>query len=419
MSDNLLQRIQSLQFENKQEAEALLLPFLREVYSSQVEKVELRPLAVSLNSFNGYITLADSKRLFFKTHTEPDTVIGEYYNAGKLADAGYPIIRPIFSSTEVGRQLLIYEIVENASVFDIAWSIECGNNDLFMDLKAAQEAADSHLFDLYVRTLQVQSAEESALSPIHQLFYHRLTGGRLRRFYGSFESLNGVQIKFPNDSYSMHTIRKKRWVINGQVYDESLDDVIQRAITTLHPNSSGISIIGHGDAHNGNIFFQNTTNPSTLLYFDPAFAGRHSPLLDLVKPIFHNVFAMWMYFPYVKAGRLHIDMREQGATLFIDHDYILHPVREMFLESKLKNVVNPLVKKLQSDQSLPNNWRQILKAALFCCPFLTMNLADPNKFPPEISLLGLAMSIEMGSESKTKRSKIDRVLDQIESEIHS
>ncbi len=419
MSDNLLQRIQTLQFDRKEEAEALLISLLREVYSPQVETVELRPLAVSLNSFNGYITLSNGKRLFFKTHTEPDTVIGEYYNASKLADAGYPVIRPIFSSTEVGRQLLIYEIVESASVFDLAWSIECGNSNLFADLKSAQEEADKQLYDLYVHTLQSQSGEDAAKSPIHQLFYHRLTAGRLSRFYGEEAIRDNIKITLPDGSHAMKAIRSTRWVINGQVYDESLDHIIQRAIAILHPNCPGISVIGHGDAHNGNVFFRDDVKPPTLQYFDPAFAGRHSPLLDLVKPLFHNVFAMWMYFPYVKAESLHIGMREQDLVLSVEHDYTLHPIREMFLQSKLQYVVTPLFKKLHAEQLLPNNWRQILKAALFCCPFLTMNLADSGKFPPEIALLGLAMSVEMGSESKSKRSKIDRVLDRVENELHS
>src|SRR5258707_69675 len=145
MSDDLLQRIQTLQFEHKDEAEALLKSFLHDVYSSEVEKVELRPLAVSLNSFNGYITLATGKQLFFKTHTEPDTVISEYYNAGRLANAGYPIIRPIFSSTDVGKQLLIYEVINSVSVFDVAWAIECDDSSQFVSLAEAQERSDEQL----------------------------------------------------------------------------------------------------------------------------------------------------------------------------------------------------------------------------------------------------------------------------------
>ncbi len=57
--------------------------------------VELRPLAVSLNSFNGFMTVRDgaagSRRYFFKTHIESDGVIDEYYHAALLAEAGYPV----------------------------------------------------------------------------------------------------------------------------------------------------------------------------------------------------------------------------------------------------------------------------------------------------------------------------------------
>jgi hypothetical protein len=64
---------------------------------------------------------------------------------------------------------------------------------------------------------------------------------------------------------------------------------------------------------------------------------------------------------------------------------------------------------------LAENWRETLKSALFCCPFLTMSLTDSAKFSPEISLLGLAMAVEMGSESISARSEIDRTLDEVES----
>ena len=67
---------------------------------------------------------------------------------------------------------------------------------------------------------------------------------------------------------------------------------------------------------------------------------------------------------------------------------------------------------------LYEDWRAYLKASLFCCPFLTMNLTDSAKFPPEISLLGLAMSVEMGAESKNQRSLLDRTLDEVEKATH-
>lgn len=410
MSD-LLQRIQQMQFTERSAAETLLLAFLRDIYSPDVTAVELRPLAVSLNSFNGFLSLADGRQLFFKTHTEPDGVIGEYYNAAQLAQAGYPVIQPVFSSTEAGRQLLIYEVIESPSVFDVAWEIERGDPQHITGLSQAQQRADDHLLELYRVTLQHQSDTEAAEAPVHQLFYHRLTGGRLQRFYGSDNGL----INLPTGAHPLGEVRRARWNINGQLYDQTLNEIIDSATRLLHPAQSGPSILGHGDAHNGNVFYR--ARERSLLYFDPAFAGRHHPLLDLAKPLFHNVFAMWMYFPVVKAAELTITLRMNADIWHVEHDYILHPIREMFLSSKIERALIPVLLELKKRDQLRADWRAYLKAALFCCPFLTMNLADGEKFPPAISLLGLTMSVEMGAESYGQRSRIDQTLDSVAAAI--
>jgi len=59
MPNDLLQHIRDLQYTNRGEAEALLLGFLKEVYRPDVTSVEIRTLAISLNSFNGFLTLAE------------------------------------------------------------------------------------------------------------------------------------------------------------------------------------------------------------------------------------------------------------------------------------------------------------------------------------------------------------------------
>lgn len=405
MSD-ILQEIRDLQYSDKGSAEALLLSFMQETLPFGVTQVELTPLAVSLNSFNGFLTQADGTRRFFKTHTESDTIIDEYYNAGMLADAGYPVIQPIFKSTEPGKQMLIYEVIDDQSVFDVAWTIETGVNSSSLEpLTQAQMKADQELLNFYKDTLTSQSAAEAAQAPIHQLFYHRLAGGRLERFYGA-----ETHISLPNGTHSLAEVRQRQWTINGQEYAETLDELMARAIQLLNPAQSGPAVIGHGDAHNGNVFLRSTKPPS-LLYFDPAFAGRHHPLLDLVKPIFHNVFAMWMYFPREKQASTTISMTENKKRWHVNYQYDLPEVRQMFLRSKFQQVVKPLLHGLHSADLLRADWRTYFKLALMCCPLLTMNLAESERFPPEIALLGLAMSIEMGSESNGKRSLIDQILD--------
>ncbi len=296
MSD-VLGQIQALQFTDKAAAEHLLIGFLRDTLALDVVSVELRPLAVSLNSFNGFMSLSAGRRLFFKTHIEADGILNEYYHAGQLAQAGYPVLQPVYSSTETGKQLLIYEVISEPSVFDVAWAIENGNSIHFEALRTEQNQLDDQLLAIYRNTLEWQSADPAAKAPVHQLFYHRLTGGRLARFYGA-----EVSVTLPDGVHRMEVVRRARWTINGQHYTATLDDLIEQSSRLLQPAQAGAAIIGHGDAHNGNVFFR---QPS-LLYFDPAFAGRHHPLLDLTKPLFHNVFAMWMYYPHAKAAQMSI-----------------------------------------------------------------------------------------------------------------
>lgn len=415
---DILQTVQTLQFTDRHAAEALLLSFVRDVLGLDAHLVKLRPLAVSLNSFNGFLTMSDGTRLFFKSHTEADTIIGEYYHTELLAQAGYPIMRPVFRSVEVGKQFLLYPISDAPSVFDLAWTFEQQKGADLEALALAQHEADEQLFKIYCDTLEWQTAEQAASAPIHQLFYHRLTGGRLDRFYGIQENqADAPAFPLPGGQWTLSEIRQARWIINGQIYSENLDMIIDRSVRLLCPDQAGPSIIGHGDAHNGNVFFQLVDGHPTLVYFDPAFAGRHHPLLDLVKPLFHNVFAMWMYFPHEKRASTSIQLEAHPDVWEVRYEYNLHPVRQMFLRSKVESVLKPILRRLQQNNWLRPDWRAFLKAALFCCPFLTLNLMDCDRFPPEIRLLGLAMSVEMGAESIEQRSLIDQVLDAVAADL--
>ena len=388
-----------------------MLDLVKEVYAEDVVSVELRPSPVSLNSIHGFLNHADGRRYFFKTHTESDTVIAEYYRAQLIADAGYPVIQPIFQSNAVGKQLLVYEQIDDPSVFDVAWKIE---NDpskhprLLNQLSLAQSSEDDALFQRYLQSLHWQASKAAASAPIHQLFHHRLTGGRYHRFY-----LDHVELCLPSETLTFEELRHHQWQINGQVYMDTLSDIITRCLELLKPNQAGPAIIGHGDAHNGNVFLQSNPSPN-LLYFDPAFAGSHHPLLDLVKPLFHNVFAMWMYFPQEMRTRLKICSCREGNRWLITYRSSLPPVRELFFQSKLKKVLLPILRELSHRNWLRKDWRAFFKAALACCPLLTMNLADRKRFPPQIALLGFAMTMEMGAESQDTRSIIDQALDDVE-----
>ncbi len=431
MSDKKLQQIQDLQFADLEAANALLREFMIANLDFQVETVQIRPLAVSLNSLNGFITTADETKYFFKTHVEPQSIINEYYNSTILAEAGYPVIQPIHSSTEWGKQLLIYEFFETPSMFNVIRDLEMGRRTDADRVISIQEKADEQLWDIYLQTLQPLEKAEHARSPIHQLFYHRLTGGRFAKFY------QGTDIFLPGGKINYNSLASMQWNINGIQYQDTLGQLVQQAIGLLKPSRSDVaSIVGHGDAHNGNLFIDVDFSRSvrgSMVYFDPAFAGRHSPLLDLAKPLFHNVFAIWMYYPREIAEMMSIRWEIKDDTMMVEHDFVPSPVRVALLRSKLERVLKPLLEELESrclrgfcvsaaaaqplaslrhrSGMLEENWREYLKLALFCCPFLTMNLSDVKKFPPEITLLGLAMSVEMGSTSSgSMKSLLDTEL---------
>jgi hypothetical protein len=387
MSDQVLQEIQALQFHDLPAASTRMLEFLRgSDLPFVVESVIVRPLAVSLNSINGFITTDTGRKLFFKTHIEPQSIINEYYNAEILAAAKYPTIQPLFGATEYGKQLLIYDYFDAPSLFDVLREIETGQRQDGGRIVAIQEQADRQLVTIYSNTMEPLSAEEHAQAPIHQLFYHRLVGGRYDSFYV------GQDVTLPGRTVPFAELSQWRWRINGVEYQDTLQEIVARAVKLLNPLNRDVwSVVGHGDAHNGNVFL----DQDKLIYFDPAFAGRHSFLLDLTKPMFHNVFATWMYFPQDVADRLQIPWTVQDGVIEVVHDFVPIPERWATLRSKLHFVLEPVLAEL-GDQR-PSHWREYLKAALFCCPFLTMNLRDPVKFPPAITLLGLSLAVEMGS----------------------
>jgi len=187
---------------------------------------------------------------------------------------------------------------------------------------------------------------------------------------------------------------KYRWVINEVTQQKTLGELVERAKFVLNPPRDALTVIGHGDAHFGNVFLENHYR---FLYFDPAFAGQHSPLLDVIKPLFHNVFATWMYFPSDIAQDLQLTVSIRDMTITIEHNYTLTPVRQAILRTKVEHLLRPLIAELRALDALPADWEEIIQLALMCCPLLTINLLDGERMPPSISWLGLLLAVQMGN----------------------
>ena len=117
--------------------------------------------------------------------------------------------------------------------------------------------------------------------------------------------------------------------------------------------------------------------------------------------------------PTIGYADIVVDLVQTGTTLRENH---LKPLPDGVIINSQACLIGSR-QTLQEHPEAMNAARILLEhidAALFCCPLLTMNLADQQRFPPSISFLGLAMAVEMGGESYRQRSLIDRALDEVE-----
>lgn len=386
--------IQRLQFTEKAKAELLLQRWFYLHMQLATASVSLTPKATSLNSFNG-IYRSNTGEFFFKTHIEDQGILAEYYNAKLLTKAGYHIVRPVRTLHEKDRQMVIYPVVRWPVMFDLMREVETGDTHRATEeiLVEAEKRECERLLSIYRDSLQFVSPAEHASAPVHQLFWHRLTGERLKTFY------TGKRIPLPRHPESgipFEELLTYRWRINGGVQPYTLGQLIKRAEVALLPSREAATVVGHGDAHFGNVFLEQQRD---YLYFDPAFAGRHSPLLDVIKPLFHNVFATWMYFPFEVEPTCTLQARldQEEREVVVEYDFTLAPVRLALLQTKLKYLIYPLLDWLRSIDSLPDDWETIIQSALLCCPLLTINLFDPKRMPPLIGWVGLTYAVYMGN----------------------
>jgi phosphoglycolate phosphatase-like HAD superfamily hydrolase len=402
-----LQLIQQLQFSRRELAEQLLRLWFVHHMDLPVQRLRLTARAVSLNALNGFYQ-SNGQEFLFKAHMETHGGLHEDDQAQLLEAAGYNVARYAQLLCAQEWQIATYLVVRWPLMFDLIRALET-DQELPAGLTAhtlleVEERECAHVLDIYQRTFQVGQMLSPYGAPIHRLFWYRLSGTRFQTFYA------GKTVPLPAGSQpteiSFADIEHYRWTINGREQPHSLGRLIARAREVLHPARVMASVIGHGNAHSGNAFLEreqsdSSTHTSDALYrylfFDPVFAGRHNPLLDLVKPLYHNVFARWMDFPAEVVQTLNLTIQVQGEQLILEHNYGLTPIRQALLRTRYEKLLVPLVAWLEEQHALQEEWQEFLHLALMCCSLLTVNLCDTTKMLPVISWLGLAQAVQLGN----------------------
>jgi hypothetical protein len=414
------------------EARSAITRLLAEECDVAVGSVHINDDPYSLNSVNGLITTLDGQRLFFKFHTEENEALSvdEYYCASVLSQHGLPVDMPLKAVTKPGKQILIYDYRQDRKLSDVCLAIEC---DKLSEFSLEQIVTAQRKLDIVCRRVAVESfsppTADSVHESLHQLFYNRLVdansggalGGRYRTFYAERSlSLGGKELPWQNLAWQ--EFESLKWKVNGVTYKDTMRSVFERCLRILNPEtlSSLPVIVSHGDSHNANIWVQRRPiGAPQLVMFDPAFAGSNIPLLlGEIKATFHNIFAhpFWLYTPELAHETLSMDISISDGTLNVVHNWKLSPLREHFLQSKLENYWIPLLLKAESNGLLPKNWDEIMRAALFCCPMLVMNMLPSASSPARtlpVSLLGMAVAMSAGSTPEDGNDVFSSMFDQL------
>lgn len=422
--DTLLS-IQKLAKSNKTLAEKKLLPFAKEIFPDlKIEKLRIEQNDYSLNSVYGFINISN-KEYFFKFHSEEgeEQTLKEYYLSDKLYKAGYPIMMPVFKSTEPGKQFLIYEKFKESNFFDLLDLMDrqylrkkTYYKKLLKQILRLEQRFDKKIIKIALSTLKKAPAKIVKQEELNQLFFRRLvsinTQPRVDLFY------ENKKVLLPsNETIPFSKLKKLKWIINGVEYKENLEELISKAKVFLNPNrlKQYPVITAHGDDHNGN----KVVTGNGLIYYDSAFAGNNQyTLLSFIKTTFHDTLAhpLWLYSS--KDFKVNLKIKLNRDSIIIDTDFDFEksaPIRAKLLDIKLNYIWIPLIKELKNKKLLEKDYIEFIRKAFFTCPFLVFNLIDNTKYSPEKSIFALSQAVMVGS--KSSNGPMEKFFKKLEAEI--
>lgn len=373
---------------NPSDGSSLILSYLNQIFKEQGLVFKDASFdtesKTALNSLNGRCMLLDGTCLFYKFHTEENEITflskTEIYNVQTLKDAGWEMVTPYASSTKPGAQCVLYPLIKDKTLYSIFNELDGeylreGSYQPDRKKNLLQSIGDSldTTRDNLLRTLQPNDRSLSD-ALIHQLFSHRLIS--LEGETPRIESFYEKESRYDD-------VADLRWIVNGKEIPWTLSKLVHDSKKYLAASfSEGMtSVIAHGDEHFANQFIIN----NKIIFFDPAFAGRMPALLAPVKATAHNVIAhpFWYYEPSEIREKLTYTHTIEKGVVSLTHNWELMkvaPIRVEIAQLYVHKIWKPLIQTLKAANQLPSWWREYIRSAIFCSPFLAKNLLNPVEF---------------------------------------
>lgn len=225
---------------------------------------------------------------------------------------------------------------------------------------------------------------------IDRFYRERLCGdSRLRLFYSSGIFICGTWL-------SLDKLCHLKLRINGRDYS-SLRTVLDDATDCLM-SKQRLLAFGLGDGHGGNVLVPFSSGPDParkLLSIDYEVSGFHSPLLDLAKPLYNDIFFRALYADCISSPP-QIEVELMDDTLLMRTFYGDSSLAQAILGVKRSYLVEPLFRHAQELGFDLYPEARVLSSALFACGLLTRDFSkDMNAF-----LINLCISAVLAGARK-------------------
>ena len=377
---------------NPDNARAVLQSYLEHaVPGIQINKINPTSTLAALNSVSANVDFNYNGKhydAFAKVHIESNREIREvssaagvkeYQNAALLEKFGWPVISPLDIPLNQDFPILFYPRIRSSTLFDLLANSYNENRSLLSEIHLKNlRSFEQIVGKACLESLRIASRDEAIdenNAPAQSLFLSRVVhGGRIDQWY---QAQTLFQLPGISEPLSWSQISQSRWKINGQEFDSTLLELIEKSrhILAHSEEKNAMICFSHGDDHAGNIFLEDSLAVGRV--FDPAFAGWNPAALAHVKAFMHSgvlPLAGLYYNPKLSFCEYAVD--ESGIDVKLNfHDH--HMLRTHFAIAK--NIVDyriiPLfkgMKELGADTRLEY---ERFKAGMLTCCILVINLA--------------------------------------------
>ena len=237
---------------------------------------------------------------------------------------------------------------------------------LFCELEKEKELLLRNLHDKIKTILSYKSYIGSR---VNQLFYGRLFGERYQLF-------------FARDHNNLSSYFNHRLIVNGKKFQFTIGETLKMIQEKYTPQADRevMAIMGHGDAHHGNIILN-----SKIWFIDNEYADFMPPFMELAKPYYNDFIGrLFFHHPKILNQYFQIDhFEEKNNQLVFKISYPQKMINSLAITQVKLQMRNKFVNNKTDDFLSLNDY-------LVLCHTLTR---DPNAYPTESRLLFLVFIV--------------------------